>query len=75
MKICVLGGGCVGISTALEVKQQFPNADLTILAEDYDSITSFVAAGIFRVGTAFSGPTENITRFLSISNSNTYEGF
>ncbi|XP_015515244.1 D-amino-acid oxidase [Neodiprion lecontei] len=63
MKIAVIGGGIVGLTTSLELKQsEFRNADITIFASSFNDTTSHVAAGLFRVGNAFSGPTEDVTR-------------
>lgn len=63
MKICVLGAGVVGLTTALEIQNEFPNSQVTILAEKFnEDTTSDIAAGIFRPATSFSGPTEEITQ-------------
>lgn len=64
MKIAIVGGGVVGITTALQLKEEFRNCDVTVHAASFDDTTSHVAAGIFRVGTGFSGPSEQITRFF-----------
>jgi glycine/D-amino acid oxidase-like deaminating enzyme len=63
MKIAVLGGGCVGLTTALIIQEKLRNAHIDVIAADFEQTTSHVAAGIFRVGDAYSGPTEAITRF------------
>lgn len=63
MKVAIVGGGVIGLTTAAFVqKDLFRNAEITVLASDFDDIVSYVAAGIFRVGSSFSGPTEAITR-------------
>ncbi|XP_043272632.1 D-aspartate oxidase [Venturia canescens] len=62
MKIAIVGGGAVGITTALQLKDEFRNSDITVHAASFDDTTSHVAAGIFRVGTSYSGPTEELTR-------------
>lgn len=65
MKFAVIGAGVVGLTTALELQNQFSKANVTIIAENFGrNTTSFVAAGIFRPGTTFSGPNETITRYL-----------
>lgn len=65
MHFAVIGSGVVGLTTALELQKQFPNSNVTIVAEKFGvETTSDVAAGIFRPGTNFSGPTEEITRYL-----------
>lgn len=63
LKIAVVGAGVVGITTAVELKNNFRNANIDIVADKFDvNTTSFVAAGIFRPGTSFTGPNEEITR-------------
>ncbi|XP_065082190.1 D-aspartate oxidase [Ochlerotatus camptorhynchus] len=63
MNLCVVGAGVVGLTTALELQREFRNANITILADRFEQDTcSDVAAGLFRPGTSFSGPTEEITR-------------
>uniref|UniRef100_A0A182QAF0 FAD dependent oxidoreductase domain-containing protein n=1 Tax=Anopheles farauti TaxID=69004 RepID=A0A182QAF0_9DIPT len=63
MNICVVGAGVVGLSTALELQRELRNANVTVLADRFEQDTcSDVAAGLFRPGTSFSGPTEEITR-------------
>nr|CAD7454903.1 unnamed protein product [Timema tahoe] len=65
MQIGILGAGVVGLNTALELQRQFPTARLTIIADKFnEETTSDGAAGIFRPSTSFSGPTENITKFV-----------
>ncbi|KAF5306431.1 hypothetical protein FQR65_LT07343 [Abscondita terminalis] len=63
LNIAVLGAGVVGLNTALEIQQKFRNAKITVLAETFNTeTTSFVAAGLFRPSTSFSGPSETLTR-------------
>lgn len=63
MNICVIGAGVVGLNTALALKKEYPNVEITILADKFTTDTvSDVAAGLFRPGTSFSGPTDEITR-------------
>ncbi|CAK9797358.1 D-aspartate oxidase [Anthophora plagiata] len=62
MKVAIVGGGIVGLTTALQLKQELHNTEVTIFATDFNNTVSHVAAGIFRVGSSYSGPTENITR-------------
>lgn len=64
MHFAVIGAGVVGLTTALELQKQFPSANVSILAEKFDvETTSDVAAGIFRPGTNFSGPSDDVTRY------------
>lgn len=66
LNICVLGAGVVGLTTALELQKEFRSADVTIIADKfYKDTTSYVAAGLFRPGTSFTGPTEQITKYLN----------
>lgn len=63
LKIAVVGAGVVGITTAVELKKLFRNADIDVIADKLDvDTTSFVAAGLFRPGTSFTGPDEETTR-------------
>lgn len=63
MKIGILGSGVIGLTTALELQKEYPNASISIVADKfYKDTVSYVAAGIFRPGTAFCGPTEEITK-------------
>lgn len=62
MKIAIIGGGVVGLTTALQIQRELRNAEITIFASDFHKIVSNVAAGIFRVGSSYSGPSEEITK-------------
>ncbi|XP_053685415.1 D-aspartate oxidase [Sabethes cyaneus] len=63
MQLCVIGAGVVGLTTALELQKEYRNATVTIVADRFEQDTcSDVAAGLFRPGTSFCGPTEDITR-------------
>lgn len=63
MRIAVVGAGIVGLTTALELQDEYRNAEITVLAKDfYEDTTSYIAAGIFRPGTSFTGPNEEITK-------------
>lgn len=62
-RIGVLGCGVVGLTTAMELQSAMRNAKIYIIADKFNlDTTSAVAAGVFRPGTSFSGPTEEITR-------------
>ncbi|XP_026478983.1 D-aspartate oxidase [Ctenocephalides felis] len=63
MKICVVGAGVIGLTTALELQSTYRGADIHILSNKFENqTTSYVAAGLFRPGTSFCGPTDEITR-------------
>ncbi|KZC10767.1 PREDICTED: D-aspartate oxidase [Dufourea novaeangliae] len=62
MKVAIVGGGVVGLTTALQLQRELRNAEVCVFASDFDRTVSHVAAGIFRVGSSYSGPTEQITR-------------
>ncbi|XP_055533300.1 D-aspartate oxidase [Wyeomyia smithii] len=63
MQLCVIGAGVIGLTTALELQQEYGNATVTIVADRFEQDTcSDVAAGLFRPGTSFCGPSEDITR-------------
>ncbi|KAI5720659.1 hypothetical protein M8J77_010070 [Diaphorina citri] len=59
----IIGAGVVGLNTALELQSVYPGCDLTIIASDFTvNTTSHGAAGIFRPGISFSGPSDEITQ-------------
>lgn len=63
LNIAVLGAGVVGLTTAIELQKHFRGANVNVIAEKFNTdTTSFVAAGLFRPGTSFSGPNEQTTR-------------
>lgn len=63
MKFGVVGCGIIGLTTGLELQNTFPNAQVTILADRFhEETTSYVAAGIFRPGTSFIGPNQDLTQ-------------
>ena len=62
MKIGIVGGGVIGLTTALKLTEELRNSEITVYAASFDQTTSHVAAGVFRVGSSFAGPTEDITR-------------
>lgn len=54
MEIGVLGAGVVGMTTANELKNEFPTANVTVIADKFTTeTTSDGAAGIFRPGLIF----------------------
>ena len=49
MKVCVLGAGVIGLSTALHIKQQRPDIELTIFSDvTTPHTTGDGAAGLWR---------------------------
>lgn len=63
LKVGVLGAGVVGLTSALHLLDTFPNCSVTVIADKFNQdTTSDGAAGIFRPGTSFSGPSPEITR-------------
>lgn len=63
MHIGVLGAGVVGLTTALQLQEEFRNAKISIIADKFnENTTSYVAAGIFRPGNGFAGPTFDVTK-------------
>lgn len=63
IKVGVVGAGVVGLTTALEAQKYFKNVEI-YANKFYEETTSAVAAGVFRPGTSFAGPTDKITRFI-----------
>uniref|UniRef100_A0A8D9AUD4 D-aspartate oxidase n=1 Tax=Cacopsylla melanoneura TaxID=428564 RepID=A0A8D9AUD4_9HEMI len=62
LKLCIIGAGVVGLNTALELQAVYPSCNLTIIAKEFTiNTTSHGAAGIFRPGISFSGPTDEVT--------------
>jgi len=65
MHIGVLGAGIIGVNSALQIQNEFNNAKITLIADKFNNETlSAGAAGIFRPGTNFRGPTEEITKYV-----------
>jgi D-aspartate oxidase len=66
--VCVLGAGIIGMTTAYMIKEKYSDWDVTIIADKFnDQTLSYIAAGIFRPSTSFSGPTPEITKFVGLS--------
>lgn len=62
-RICVLGAGIIGMTTAYLIKEKFRDWEIVIIADKFETDTlSDVAAGIFRPSTSFKGPTPGITK-------------
>ncbi|XP_053605327.1 D-aspartate oxidase [Plodia interpunctella] len=61
-RIGVIGAGVVGLTVA-DILQKTSKANVTVMADGFGEDTvSAVAAGIFRPGTTFRGPTKEITK-------------
>ena len=66
MHFGILGAGVIGLNTGLELQREFPTARVTIVADKFEEETcSYGAAGIFRPGTSFMGPSEEVTRLYT----------
>ncbi|XP_036370766.1 D-aspartate oxidase [Octopus sinensis] len=66
VKIAVIGAGVVGLSTALQVKQNFPFCSVTVVAEKFNTeTTSDGAGGLFRPNflTLSANPLESIKQW------------
>jgi len=51
-RIAVVGAGAVGLSTAVQVQQQYASASVTLIADKFTTeTTSHGAAGLFRPAT------------------------
>lgn len=62
-KIAVLGAGVVGMTVSKILQDTLRGVDVTVIADKFkEDTTSIVAAGIFRPGTSFKGPTKEITK-------------
>lgn len=63
MNIAVLGAGVIGSTVAKFVQEELRNTNVTIIADSFgEETTSCVAAGIFRPGPSFKGPTKEVTK-------------
>lgn len=40
VKICVVGAGVIGLSSAVRIQDAFPNIDITILADTFSPYTT-----------------------------------
>jgi hypothetical protein len=38
--VCVLGGGVVGLTSALRIKQALPDVDVTVMAETFSDVSA-----------------------------------
>ncbi|XP_023939596.1 D-aspartate oxidase [Bicyclus anynana] len=62
-KIAVIGAGVIGMTVGAMLQQELRNTNITVIAEGFKEDTvSCVAAGIFRPGTSFKGPTKEVTK-------------
>lgn len=62
-KVGIVGAGVVGLTTALLIQDEIKGAQVSIFADKFENeTTSFVAAGVFRPGTSFSGPDDGTTK-------------
>ena len=56
--ILILGGGIVGLNTALRLQDDFPNAKITLMTDLLgQDVVSGVAGGIFRPSASIKGPS------------------
>ena len=39
-KICVVGAGVIGLSSAIQILEKYPNVDLTVVAEKFSPNTT-----------------------------------
>lgn len=63
-RICVLGAGAVGLSTAVQLQERFPKLVITLIADKFNSDTlSSGAGGIFRVSPSVQGCRPQSVRY------------
>ena len=64
-KILVLGSGVVGLNTALQLQNDFPEAQVTIMAEKFNSelvsLMSITQRLFYRIGVAAPGATNLVS--------------
>ncbi|XP_063827271.1 D-aspartate oxidase [Ostrinia nubilalis] len=62
-KIAIVGAGIIGMTVAKILQENLGKAQISVIANKFHEDTvSYVAAGIFRPGTSFRGPTKEITK-------------
>ncbi|RZF48265.1 hypothetical protein LSTR_LSTR006232 [Laodelphax striatellus] len=62
-KVCVVGAGVVGLTSALEIQNTFPSAEVCLTADKFNKdTTSDGAAGLFRPGNSFCGASVEVTK-------------
>ncbi|XP_022116368.2 D-aspartate oxidase [Pieris rapae] len=62
-KIAILGAGVVGLTVSKILQDELRNADITVISDEFrEKTVSDIAAGIFRPGLSFRGPTQEITK-------------
>lgn len=62
-KVAVVGAGIIGMTVAKILQENLGKAQISVIADKFhDDTVSCVAAGIFRPGTSFRGPTKEITK-------------
>ena len=60
-RICVIGAGVIGLSTAARVLDAFPGSEVTIIADEFSPFTtSDVAGGFWEPHLLGNTPTELI---------------
>lgn len=65
-RVAVLGAGVIGFSTALRLAQEQPDANITVLAEHFDSgTTSSGAAGLWEPFKLSDTPAELVRQWGS----------
>ena len=73
-KVLILGGGVVGLNTALRLQDDLPDCQLTLMAESVgQDCVSNVAAGIFRPSASIRGPSADLTKQWIKSSWNYYQ--
>lgn len=63
LEVGVIGAGIIGLSTATRIQKSFPNADITLIAENFNEETTS-DGGIFRPGASFSICSDETTRLV-----------
>lgn len=60
-RVCVIGGGVIGMSTAYRLLDEIPDVDVTIVSEDYSpNTTGDGSAGYWRPSLLADTPVEKI---------------
>ena len=47
LKVCVIGAGVIGLSSAVRIQEKIPNVDITIMADKFSPYTCSDGSGGF----------------------------
>ncbi len=62
MKICVIGAGIIGTTSAVRLKKSFPEAEINLISEDFSPDTISDGAGGFWQPHLLTGTSNGLIR-------------